>query len=102
MYRHHDIDVVVGEVDTNEKEVLAETIKLGLGPGDQTIRVTGDGESAVYSERLFCVACGEGFEAIDTRLFSFNTPYGACETCAGRGSLDEDYPRSCPSCKGPV
>lgn len=55
MYRHHDIDVVVGEVDTTEKEVLAETIKLGLGLGDQTIRVTGDGESAVYSERLFCV-----------------------------------------------
>jgi len=55
MYRYHDIDVVVGEVDTTEKEVLAETIKLGLGLGDQTIRVTGDGESAVYSERLFCV-----------------------------------------------
>ena len=56
MYRPHDIDVVVGEVDTTEREVLAETIKLGLGLGDQTIRVTGDGESAVYSERLFCVA----------------------------------------------
>ena len=40
----------------------------------------------LYSERLFCAACGIGYEALDPRLFSFNSRQGACPACDGIGS----------------
>ncbi|MFN8640974.1 MAG: hypothetical protein U0802_04685 [Candidatus Binatia bacterium] len=40
----------------------------------------------LYSERLYCGRCGVGYEALDPRLFSFNSRQGACPTCDGLGS----------------
>src|SRR5206468_7663257 len=44
-----------------------------------------DGRERFYSERLFCPACGLGFETLDPRLFSFNSRQGACPACDGAG-----------------
>jgi excinuclease ABC subunit A len=83
-YREHDIDVVVATLpaDLDGLEPAVErTLRLGRGAA---IALAG-GVERLYSERLFCPACGIGFEALDPRLFSFNSRQGACPSCRGGG-----------------
>ena len=44
-----------------------------------------DGEERLYSEKMACIDCGVSIPAIEPRTFSFNSMYGACETCHGLG-----------------
>ncbi len=89
-YREHDIDLVVGLITKDTLEPLVErALRLGNG---SVIALTDDDER-LYSERLFCAPCGLGYEALDPRLFSFNSRQGACPACDGIGSatvLDPD------------
>jgi excinuclease ABC subunit A len=104
----HSIDVVVDRLVINAgvRARLADSIELSLKEGDGSIEVLsskgtaraakarGEAEwtSAVFSEKLSCAACGIRFEPLTSRSFSFNSPYGACPTCAGLGTrqvLDE-------------
>src|SRR5262249_2210581 len=66
---------------TGLEEALERTLRLGRGAA---IALT-DGAERLYSERLFCAGCGLGFEALDPRLFSFNSRQGACPDCQGTG-----------------
>ena len=45
-----------------------------------------DGEERMYSQKLACVECGASVPELEPRSFSFNSPYGACEECAGIGN----------------
>ena len=49
--------------------------------------VTGDGQEQLFSANYACVHCGISMEEITPRLFSFNSPFGACPTCAGLGKM---------------
>src|SRR6266581_4488625 len=49
-------------------------------------------EPMLFSERLACAECGVSLPEVSPRMFSFNSPYGACETCGGLGSRDEIDP----------
>src|SRR5439155_222112 len=60
---------------------VERALRLGRG----ALIALADGTERLYSERLFCPACGLGFEALDPRLFSFNSRQGACPACAGAG-----------------
>jgi excinuclease ABC subunit A len=84
-YKEHDIDLVVGAapVEAAALEALLErTLRLGGG----SAVIAGDGGERLYSERLFCGACGLGFVPLDPRHFSFNSRHGACPTCTGAGA----------------
>ena len=63
-----------------------------------------DGEDILFSERLACIACGISYPEITPRVFSFNSPHGACPNCDGLGVKimheDEDEDEVCPSCNG--
>ncbi|HYR96662.1 MAG TPA: excinuclease ABC subunit UvrA, partial [Candidatus Binatus sp.] len=89
-YREHDIDLVIGTLaaDLDGLEAgLDRALRLGRG----TVVTLADGGERLYSERLFCPSCGIGFEALDPRLFSFNSRQGACPTCDGAGvEIDVD------------
>jgi excinuclease ABC subunit A len=63
-------------------DALERALRLGQG----AVAVIAEGRERLYSERLFCAACGLGFEALDPRLFSFNSRQGACPTCRGAGA----------------
>ncbi len=84
-YREHDIDLVVAagvRAGTSAfEDALARALRLGNG----TVAVAAAGGERLYSERLFCPACGLGFPPLDPRLFSFNSRQGACPDCAGSG-----------------
>ncbi len=88
-YREHDIDIVIGTVDLASRgsggplpELVASALRLGSG----SVVVQGGPRERLYSERLTCAACGLGYEALDPRLFSFNSRQGACPDCDGLGS----------------
>ena len=87
-FHEHDIDIVVGTAKAGRlsmETVLGQGLRLGNG----VIHVLSEGAEDVYNERLFCRACGVGYEPLDPRLFSFNSRQGACPDCHGVGSSEE-------------
>ena len=103
--KSHSIDVVVDRLALRRGDAalvtrLTDSVELGLKTGGGVIYVQkvareagGKSEELVFSELNACVDCGISFEELKPRSFSFNSPFGACPTCAGLGSLfyfDED------------
>jgi excinuclease ABC subunit A len=96
--RKHDIDVVVDRLVAGGEGLrrLADSIEtaLRLADGLVTVEVLPSkdapdgtaGEERTYSEHLACMDCGLSFDQLAPRSFSFNSPYGACETCSGLGT----------------
>jgi excinuclease ABC subunit A len=96
--RKHDIDVVVDRLVAGGEGLrrLADSIEtaLRLAEGLVTVEVLPardapegtPGEEHTYSEHLACMDCGLSFDQLAPRSFSFNSPYGACETCSGLGT----------------
>ncbi|MDX2171091.1 MAG: excinuclease ABC subunit UvrA, partial [Deltaproteobacteria bacterium] len=88
-YKEHDIEIVVGAVEIAPRATpaaLPELIAAALRLGSGAVIAVGGGVERLYSERLYCGRCGVGYEALDPRLFSFNSRQGACPTCDGLGS----------------
>ena len=92
----HDIAVVVDRVAVKPaaRGRLAESIEtaLRLAGGLVVVDVGPGREEWLLSELSACVACGTSFPEIAPRLFSFNSPAGACPGCDGLGTRDEIDP----------
>ncbi len=88
--RAHTIDVVVDRlVLPCNRSRLTDSVELALKTGNGILYIN----DTIYSELNACPDCGISFEELRPRSFSFNSPFGACPTCAGLGSLyyfDED------------
>jgi excinuclease ABC subunit A len=87
-FKEHTIDVVVGVIDrkriADAREIVRRALEIGRGTGrllDSRNRLT------VMSTEMSCPNCGRAFEELDPRLFSFNSPHGACEECGGFGEI---------------
>ena len=87
--KKHTIEVVVDRLVMREGIAprLAESLEaaLKLGNGVVTVDVVGDKE-LVFSQNFACIACGIGLPEIAPRMFSFNSPFGACPDCTGLGN----------------
>jgi len=92
--KKHEIDVVIDRlvVRPDIASRLADSLEtaLRLAKGIVVIDVLGDkegkgGSQIIFSENFACPDCGVSFEEITPRMFSFNSPYGACPSCAGLG-----------------
>jgi excinuclease ABC subunit A len=91
-YRHN-INLLVDRVKLRKDnfERIFEAIELSLKEGDGfvEIREMDNDENVIssqtYSENLACPKCGYSFPEINPKLFSFNSPYGACSECHGLG-----------------
>jgi excinuclease ABC subunit A len=85
----HDIDVVIDRLIVKEdaRKRLRDSIEiaLGLSNGLAKINVV-DGEEIVFSELYACTKCGISVPTLTPRMFSFNSPYGACPECGGLGT----------------
>lgn len=87
----HDIDLVVDQLIVKEsmKLRLAESINTALGLAEGRLIIeTIDGQRTAYSMHSACPQCGFSFPPLEPRMFSFNNPRGACETCNGLGTMD--------------
>jgi excinuclease ABC subunit A len=99
--RKHTIEVVVDRLvmKPDIRRRLADSVEtsLRLSTGVVTVIVSGGGDGAVdreltFSEAFACIYCGLSFEELAPRLFSFNSPYGACPACSGLGEKIEIDP----------
>ena len=90
-YKKHTIELLADEiyVEEFERERLVESLELALkyAKGLVTIEETEGAKPRqfTYSESNACAHCGIGFSELEPRLFSFNSPYGACPECNGLG-----------------
>jgi excinuclease ABC subunit A len=102
----HDIDLVIDRLMVDQKFTsrLKESVNLALSMADGLVKVElADGkESKTYSIHRSCPQCGHTVPDLEPRLFSFNNPRGACETCNGLGTLDfQEVETEVSSYRGP-
>ncbi|MGB8956941.1 MAG: excinuclease ABC subunit UvrA [Tumebacillaceae bacterium] len=93
--KKHTIEVVVDRIVVKPDVAtrLADSLETALKLADGTV-IVGiiDGEEMLFSSNLSCPECGFSVEELSPRMFSFNSPFGACETCAGLGTNMEIDP----------
>jgi len=84
-YKKHDIDVVIDRVNVKDKSRLTEAVEKALLKGKGLLLCECGNSEKTYSAKMACPKCGLAFEELQPRMFSFNSPFGACETCSGLG-----------------
>lgn len=115
--KRHTIELVVDTLCPNDFPDKAKTASLHENR-DKTQRITeavetaldygngviiaqfNGGEEHTFSAQFSCHSCRFAFPEIEPRLFSFNSPYGACETCHGLGTESLFSANPCPVCGG--
>ena len=88
--KNHSIEVVVDRLLVKpgiEKRLEASIETATKLAGGLVIISVVNGEERLYSQKLACTECGTSIPQLEPRSFSFNSPYGACEECAGLGSM---------------
>ena len=91
-YKVHNIEVVVDRLILKPeiKERLNDSVETALKVGKGTVIVAGSAkEDLVFSEQFACPKCGISYAEVEPRIFSFNSPYGACPACNGLGTKME-------------
>jgi excinuclease ABC subunit A len=94
----HDIEVVVDRLTAEPKNRrrLADSVETALELGGGLVAVLwderGEERERLFSRDLACLVCGISYEELEPRMFSFNSPYGACEACDGLGTRMEVDP----------
>ncbi len=87
----HDIGVVVDRlvVKENMNRRLTDSVETALKLADGLVVVETDGTEALYSTKYACPDCGISMPELTPRMFSFNSPFGACPDCSGLGYKQE-------------
>ncbi|MSU74559.1 excinuclease ABC subunit A [Candidatus Kaiserbacteria bacterium] len=105
----HSIDAVVDSIFVSEfarstsaaRERLSEALELALKQADGLVKIQhADGTTETLSAKFICPEDGASFPEVEPRLFSFNSPYGACPECHGLGTESLFSEERCPVCEG--
>ncbi|MCK4232297.1 excinuclease ABC subunit UvrA, partial [candidate division WOR-3 bacterium] len=94
-YKQHTIEVMIDRIvlKPNIRKRLADSVELALSEGEGLCSVLVDNKKErTFSQSLACTRCGFAYQEITPRLFSFNSPYGACPVCHGLGTKMEIDP----------
>lgn len=91
--KKHNVDVVIDRLTIRDgiESRLTDSVEIASQLSDGLV-IIGDLdtlEEKIYSEKLACIECGISLPEMSPRMFSFNSPYGACPTCSGLGKLHE-------------
>ena len=107
--KQHSIDAVVDSIYVSEfarstqsaRERLSEALELALKQADGLVKIQhADGTVETLSSKFICPDDGASFPEVEPRLFSFNSPYGACPACHGLGTESLFSEEVCPVCEG--
>ena len=107
--KKHDIDALVDEIFVSEfertpdaaRERLSDALELALRESDGLVKILhADGTLEMLSARFICPVDGSPFPEVEPRLFSFNSPYGACPECNGLGTDGFFTTTPCAVCGG--
>lgn len=108
-YKQHTIEVVIDTLPASSlvspskdtRQRLSEALESALAQGaDLAIALMPNKEERLLSGKFSCVDCGFAFPDIEPRLFSFNSPYGACPACSGLGVVELFSDQLCETCHG--
>ena len=92
-YKIHDISIVVDRLNIQniDKKRIYDSVVTGMKHGDKTISILDfeTNELRHFSRLLMCPSTGISYQEAEPNLFSFNSPYGACEHCNGLGEVTE-------------
>ncbi|MGA0895393.1 MAG: excinuclease ABC subunit UvrA, partial [Ilumatobacteraceae bacterium] len=98
-YEQHTIEIVVDRlvrrdgIERRLTDSLETALRLAEGVAEvELIRSETESETLTFSQHLACPKCGTSYDEPAPRNFSFNSPYGACETCDGLGTTFEVDP----------
>jgi len=85
--KKHNIELIVDRIVVKEEDRfrIADSLELATKKADGLVLVVKDDEEELFSERLSCPFCNVSYPEISPRIFSFNSPYGACPECNGLG-----------------
>ncbi|OGI14377.1 MAG: excinuclease ABC subunit A [Candidatus Moranbacteria bacterium RIFCSPHIGHO2_01_FULL_54_31] len=106
--KKHDIDLIVDELPLLEFEKfpqtsgerLSEAVQRSLEESDGLVNIHIGSESLVLSSKFSCPYDGFSYPEVEPRLFSFNSPYGACAACNGLGTKHFFGDEVCEVCQG--
>jgi len=85
-YKKHDIEIVIDRLEASDRSRLTEAVENALKKSGGLAIAAGEQEKeTLYSSLMACPVCGLTFEELQPRMFSFNSPFGACEECHGLG-----------------
>ncbi|MSR78746.1 MAG: excinuclease ABC subunit A [Candidatus Taylorbacteria bacterium] len=106
--KKHDIDVLVDEFFLSElrdkksgaSERLSESVERALTESQGLIKIEAHDVEKLISAKFMCPYDGFSYPEIEPRLFSFNSPYGACSECNGLGTRHFFGNEECPKCNG--
>jgi excinuclease ABC subunit A len=92
--KNHTVEAVVDRLIVRPKAALrlADSIETALKVAQGTVVIEAGGKEYLFSEQYACLECNISYEEPTPRLFSFNSPYGACPTCSGLGTKMEVDP----------
>ncbi|MFH1451051.1 MAG: excinuclease ABC subunit UvrA [bacterium] len=104
-YKPHDIDIVIDRVMAKDESRLFEAVENAIHYSKGLVTVIFREEKAkpqefILSSLWTCPKDGFAFPEVEPRLFSFNSPHGACLTCHGLGKTDLFLDTICPDCLG--
>ena len=93
-FREHDVEIVTGILDKTPpraaaareaaRRLIEQTLDLGHGV---LLAAGADRQTTVHSTERSCAGCGESFDLLDPKMFSYNSPRGWCPACRGFGEL---------------
>lgn len=106
--KKHDIDMLVDEIGLDEfktdadasKERLNEAVERALSETEGVMRIFIGDEEMFLSSKFSCPYDGFSYPEVEPRLFSFNSPYGACQACNGLGTKHFFGDEVCDVCHG--
>ena len=106
--KRHDIDVLIDEIFVSEftddprgsRERLSEAVERALHESNGLVKIESPDAVRTLSAKFICPIDGSSFPEVEPRLFSFNSPYGACPECNGLGVVGIFQNDECPVCKG--
>lgn len=106
--KKHSIDILidelyVSEIESRDKDMherLSEALEKALTESNGLVRIKTAEEERLISAKFMCPYDGFAYPEIEPRLFSFNSPYGACPTCNGLGTKYFLGEEPCPTCNG--
>lgn len=112
--KKHSIEIVIDRLIMKNDEALArrlaDSVEMALKWANGLMGIlTEDNHVSLYSEHLACIQCGVSYPEVTPRIFSFNSPHGACPACDGIGFSvgsgcpefdDLTFAESCSICQG--
>ena len=90
----HDISVVVDRlvIEPDIQQRLTDSVETAIKLSDGMVIAFADDKETMYNTKYTCGNCGISISEVEPRLFSFNSPWGACPTCGGLGYLTKVDP----------